>query len=238
MTRRIVTIPVEDVLPSVVAVLEGQGIPRWKEPNGRTLELALEAIDLYKEKARPVGLAGEIPMAEFRGVFEGEGRNAPDSPVGPIYRASSHLALFAVTIGQEVCSEIRELFRKNDFAPGAMLDSVASEGAELTAQVLEKSYRKDLHGAGNLRPGEGTLRFSPGYCGWHISSQKTLFGILRPDDIGITLNESCLMQPLKSISGVIISGRKDIFAFDDTFSFCRDCTDHACRDRLQSVMNQ
>ena len=81
----------------------------------------------------------------------------------------------------------------------------------------------------------GILRFSPGYCGWHVSAQKKLFEYLKPEEIGIGLNESCLMQPLKSISGVIFTGRMEIFEFDDNYPFCSDCTDHACRDRARTI---
>jgi hypothetical protein len=235
MNRKIFSIPIEEVLPPVAAVLEGQGIPRWKQANGITLQLARDAVELYREKARPVGAGVEIAKDAFKPVFEGEGRNEPDSPVGPIFQASENLALFAVTIGQEICSEIRRLFRTNDFALGSMLDSAASEGTELTARAVEKLYLRHLKDFGFQIKGTGVLRFSPGYCGWHISAQKKLFDALHPSEIGITLNESHLMQPLKSISGVIISGEKNIFYFDDTFSFCRDCAEHSCRERIHAV---
>ena len=171
-------------------------------------------------------------------MFEGEGWNEEDSPIGPIFETSANLALFAVTVGQEVSSEIQKLFAANDFALGSMLDAAASEATERTAAAVERHYHQHLKDTGQYRNGYGILRFSPGYCGWHISAQKKLFDALRPAEIGIGLNESYLMQPLKSISGVIMCGEKDIFRFDDTFSFCRDCADHACRARIQMVMNQ
>ena len=148
------------------------------------------------------------------------------------------LALFAVTIGEPVCGEISRLFRRNDFALGSMLDAAASEGTEMTAQALEHVYRQYLKERGRFDRRQGTLRFSPGYCGWHITAQKHLFPTLKPGEIGITLNESCLMQPIKSISSVIISGRKEIFEFEDVFSFCRDCATHTCRDRVRALFEE
>ena len=65
--------------------------------------------------------------------------------------------------------------------------------------------------------GIGVLRYSPGYCGWHISGQRRLFAHLRPERIGITLHDSYLMEPLKSVSGVLIAGAKEIHAFADTY---------------------
>ena len=238
MIREILPIPVAEVLPSREAVLRGQGIPRCTAPDGRIPRLADDALSVYAEKARPVGLLMEIPGDAFGTVFQGKGANEEDSPVGPIYRAADRLALFAVTVGEGVCAEISRLFQNSDFALGSMLDSAASEGTERAAAAVEDFYRGRLRDAGMLDSLSGTLRFSPGYCGWHISAQKALFDALRPGEIGIALNESFLMQPIKSISGVIVAGRKEIFDFEDVFSFCRDCTTHSCRDRISSLLQQ
>jgi hypothetical protein len=233
--RRVVPLPLEGTLPSAGAVLEGQGVPSGRSPDPRTARLAKEAIAVYAERARPVGLLLEIARDAFRIVYEGQGRNDPQSPVEPIYRASDSLALFAVTVGEEVCAEISRLFGNNDFALGSMLDAAASEATEMAARLLEDSYRRRLEAGRRLDGRHGLLRFSPGYCGWHVSAQRALFESLRPGEIGITLNDSFLMQPLKSISGVMISGEKEIFEFDDTFSFCAECATHECRDRIRGL---
>jgi hypothetical protein len=233
--RTVLPVPVGEALPSPAAVLEGQGIPRGRTPDDRTERLVREAISRYEETARPRGVLVEIGREEFRTVFEGEGRNAGESPVGPIAGSADSLALFAVTLGEEICGEIARLFGEQEFALGSMLDSAASEGTEMTARVLEGAYRRHLAGNGRLPAAHGTLRFSPGYCGWHVSAQGALFRALRPAEIGIALNASFLMRPLKSISGVIVAGRKEIFDFDDAFPFCNDCATHECRDRIRSL---
>ena len=49
-----------------------------------------------------------------------------------------------------------------------------------------------------------TNRFSPGYCGWHVREQPDLFSLFpTPHPCGIHLTDSCLMVPIKSVSGVI-----------------------------------
>lgn len=236
--RTITPISVEAALPTVRAVLEAQGIPHFQQNNDRTKSLAREAITLFQEKAKPIGILMEVPKDQFTHMFYGEGRNENESPVAPISQASTTLALFAVTIGEAICKEISNLFQTNDFALGSMLDAAASEGTEITAQVVETFYRKHLKETGKLSSRDGILRFSPGYCGWHISGQRKLFDALQPAEIGITINDSFLMQPLKSISGIIIAGEKETFYFDDTFSFCKDCADHSCRERIQTIMDQ
>jgi cobalamin-dependent methionine synthase I len=85
-----------------------------------------------------------------------------------------------------------------------MLDAVASTAAEMAADAVERNYLKRLRVENQEANSTAVLRYSPGYCGWHVSGQKKLFEFLQPAEIGITLLESFLMTPLKSISGVLL----------------------------------
>jgi hypothetical protein len=233
--RKIFEIPISDVIPSTTAVLGVQGIPRGKPPDERTIKLAEEAVALYSRKAIPRGILLEVSKEEFSFVLKRKEKNNADTPIELIYQSADYLVLYVVTIGKEISSEILSLFTSNDFALGLMLDSAASEGAEITAQALENIYRSHLNKEGKFKSDSAILRFSPGYCGWDISAQENLFQKLQPEEIGVTLNKSCLMDPLKSISGVIIVGKKKIFEFDDNFSFCEDCATHSCRERIKTI---
>jgi 5-methyltetrahydrofolate--homocysteine methyltransferase len=47
-------------------------------------------------------------------------------------------------------------------------------------------------------------RFSPGYGDWPLEEQKILFPVLDcAHTIGLTLTESCMMAPVKSVTAVI-----------------------------------
>jgi len=89
----------------------------------------------------------------------------------------------------------------------------------------------------DVRPGEGAavLGYSPGYCGWHISGQRRLFERLGPGEIGISLNDSCLMRPLKSVSGVLVAGAAPIHRFRPEFTCCAECATRLCVPRMRSV---
>jgi len=236
--RRTISIPPKDVVPSIDAVLKGQGIPEAVTPDETTTRLAQQSISIYRDHSDPTGIIMEISKPDFTEVYRGEGKNEEETPLDKIYKASDSLALFAVTIGENVGAKISGLFHGNEFALGSMLDSAASLGAEMAAQALERFYAGYLKESGRFDSTVGVMQFSPGYCGWHMSGQKKLFQHLRPDEVGITLRESFLMQPLKSISGVIVVGAKEIFEFDDDFPFCSDCDTHSCRDRIEAVLNQ
>jgi hypothetical protein len=236
--RQILPIEVEAVFPTVTSVLEAQGIPADVTPNWRTLEVAEKAAEVFQQVAKPIGIWASISLAAFERVFGGEGHNASATPIEDTARRADDLALFAVTVGNALPLAIADLFDQQEPALASMLDAHASEGAELAADYLERRYVDWLSGNGRMGMESGALRYSPGYCGWHVSGQRSLFEYLLPEEVGITLRESFLMQPLKSISGVIIAGRKEIFDFENTFDFCEECSTWTCRERISAVLRE
>jgi len=64
-----------------------------------------------------------------------------------------------------------------------------------------------------------TNRFSPGYCQWYVSEQSKLFSLMPEDRLTVKLSDSSLMNPVKSVSGIIGIGEKVIFRDHD----CLQC---------------
>ena len=227
--------PPDEMIPDREAVFALQGIPASKSAQDPADSLCTRALGLLAEVAAPAAILAEISASEFETVYRGEGRNQPHTPVGDICRRADSLALFAVTLGEQISRSITERFGANDFALGSMLDSAASAAADKLAELAEARFVMVLGEAGRLTPDAGVLSYSPGYCGWHVSGQKRLFEFLRPGQIGISLRESFLMQPLKSVSGVIIAGSKEIHRFEDTYDFCDRCAARGCRARIRGL---
>lgn len=234
--RDVVDIAVTEIIPDQNDSLKLQGISSGMTPSSRIIELYQAARELFIKSARPAGLVADITVRDFAGVYEGEGRNEPDTPAAKIQAQAGQLALFAATLGHGVHLRVNELFERGDFALASMLDSVASAGVERAADVVEKHYGRSLDERGAFGPEDALLRYSPGYCGWHVSGQRKLFDYLKPGEIGIALRESFLMEPLKSISGVFICGLRRIHIFDDNYGFCSSCEDRSCRRRIQELI--
>jgi hypothetical protein len=234
--KQTIQFELEEIRPTREAVLDHQGIPEDAEVPKRILALYEEAASMFAGLARPRGLIAEISDDEFREVFPGEGNNADDAVVANVFPKADHLALFAATMGEEVSQAIAELFDKNEFALGVMLDAVASMTADRTSEVIADNYHARLVAEERATPAHHVLGYSPGYCGWHITGQRKLFAYLTPADIGISLNDSCLMSPLKSVSGVLVSGSMDVHIFKAGYSYCPQCKNASCVGRMERLM--
>jgi hypothetical protein len=232
-----VEIEVDKIIPSIEDILRSQGIPRGSIIKDSIKNLIEESLSLFLSETYPSCLIKEISINNFDEIFAAEGTNEEEAPLKTIYPQADNLVLFALTMGSGVSERIMELFNCNDFALGSMLDTVASLAADKSVDFLETYVQKKLTKKKMTKNSGMVLSYSPGYCGWNISAQKKLFLYLHPEQIGITLNESCLMTPLKSISGVLINGNKNIHNFENSFGFCSSCKAQSCLERKERILN-
>ncbi len=233
--RQIIDIPVSRIRASQDDVLEAQGIARSVEPSEKIQTLFYDAITRFDLLAEPIGIIQRICREEFDSVYANSGRNDRDTPLEAIVPRASALAFCAATLGQPISQRISDLFGKNDFALATMLDAVASIGADNCGRYMEEILRRDLQ-KNPLEAGDITVMlYSPGYCGWHISGQEALFASLQPGNVGIQLNGSFLMDPLKSISGLLVAGTPEIHRFKNDYPFCDGCRNRSCVRRMQQL---
>ncbi|MGA2507637.1 MAG: vitamin B12 dependent-methionine synthase activation domain-containing protein [Chitinispirillaceae bacterium] len=112
-------------------------------------------------------------------------------------------ACFVCTIGPDMEAWARQMVREGDTVMGHLVDTVATVAVENVADTLHEHLGRKMREQG-LRV---TNRYSPGYCGWSVSEQHALFSFFPVDFCGVTLTESALMKPMKSVSGMIGIGR-------------------------------
>jgi len=233
--RSIVNFTPEDIVLNRLDILRSQGIPEEAELTENFERIYGEAIELFQELAEPAGIIAGISIVDFKEVFAGEGLNEIENPVEDIYRKSGYLALFAVTLGSVLSSKVTELFVNGDYAFGYMLDSVSSYAADKLTDLAAANLQLELNMKEPAASSWRVLSYSPGYCGWNISGQKKLFEALRPEEVGITLNDSYLMSPVKSVSGVLIAGPGEIHEFTDSYPFCDTCRTKSCIGRMRNL---
>lgn len=114
-------------------------------------------------------------------------------------RKSESAAVFLCTSGKEPGLRSRSSMKGGDLLRGYVYDTVGSEIVEAAADLMQEALENEM-----IREGKKiTNRFSPGYCGWDVTEQKKLFQLMPDNYCGISLNASSLMDPEKSVSGII-----------------------------------
>ncbi|NSW95256.1 MAG: hypothetical protein HPY62_11170, partial [Bacteroidales bacterium] len=117
-------------------------------------------------------------------------------------KLSTSIALFLCTAGPGTGSRSRALMNEGDLLAGYIWDVTGSEIVEAAADLMQEDLERRLAAEGlNI-----TNRFSPGYCGWDVAEQHKLFSLLPGNLCKIRLTESALMDPIKSVSGIIGAG--------------------------------
>jgi len=233
MNREQIVYNNDNIYPSKVDVLKTMGISKGVEIPEEVEDLYARSLELYKGLISPKGIFSIITKTDFEQIYIGENQNEPLTPLPKIYSKAKLLALYAFTLGKEISDSINQLMKEKDYPLGFMLDRIASESVDKASAVAEKQFTQNVLIEYQGSPDQTTLLYSPGYCGWHISAQKKIFEYLKPEKIGVVLNESFLMTPIKSVSGVLVSGERDIHVFKSNFSFCKECTTFTCRERMQ-----
>lgn len=117
---------------------------------------------------------------------------------------SQGCALFICTAGPEISRKSKALMAEGNLMEGYILDVIGSVMVETAMDLMQNSLERDMANRGL----KITNRFSPGYCGWALFEQKQFFSLFPDGQCGIHLSDSCLMDPVKSVSGVIGFGEK------------------------------
>jgi len=209
------------------------GVSGNKKLSARTSHRFDLAAESFLKSWKPSGIFSDLTIREFEPIYRGAGKNEKPAPLDAIFREADNLALYIVTLGGDLTRAIHELNRTNAITEAYMLDIIASEATEIVADGIQNHFRDHLVEKRQICGRSKILRYSPGYCGWHISAQTKIFDYLKPGEIGIELTDGFLMDPLKSNSGVIVSGPGEIHQFKNTFSFCKSCETHNCRERIK-----
>ena len=132
---------------------------------------------------------------------------------------------FVATIGSKIDKEIQRLMKERRYSDAYVLDAVGSISAE---NVVEQYYQYVAKKA-KTKGRAVTLRFSPGYCDWALEQQRFLFATFRDKSpAGVTLSQSCLMSPRKSVSGLFGILPPGTSGADPAYNPCVMCRKNDC----------
>ena len=142
--------------------------------------------------------AAAVDLAERRLVVDGVTLDIGRTVAGQLAR-SEGVFVFLCTAGPGIEERSRRLMAEGDPFTGFIADAIGSLVVERAMDRVQGCL-EELVGGRGLRI---TNRYSPGYCGWQVQEQQKLFRLLPAGFCGVSLTDSSLMRPMKSVSGVI-----------------------------------
>ena len=143
---------------------------------------------------------------------------------------SERIAVFICTVGEGISHWSKQMLHVNEPLKGFIADILGSVVVETAIDAIQKTLGNEMQQAGF----KITNRYSPGYCGWQTMEQHKLFGLLPEGFCGVSLTKSALMQPIKSVSGMIGIGKNVRF---DPYT-CRICDATSCVYRNRKLKNE
>jgi 5-methyltetrahydrofolate--homocysteine methyltransferase len=147
--------------------------------------------------------------------FPRQGRE-PHRALSDFFAHDRHdvIALSCVSVGAKFSAYEKELYDAGEYLEYNLVHGLSVELAEALAEIAHKQVRMDL---GILREDEGATlrdvrmnryqgaRYSFGYPACpDLEQSRQLFGLLRPEEYGILLSETCQIIPEQSTSALIV----------------------------------
>jgi len=123
----------------------------------------------------------------------------PGTSIQKHLETSDEVWLVAITVGQETDKLIRTALSEMP-EEGIILDSCAAAAVEAAADKVQEMLRETVEREGKFI----TSRFSPGYGDLPLTVQRNFLTVLDTSrKIGLSVTESFLMVPSKSVTAII-----------------------------------
>lgn len=151
------------------------------------------------EKCTPRGIYRIFPMTFFEGGILVGSMRIVSAGLAKHLHGCEKAALFAATLGVQA-DLLLEQTAKTDMSRAAVLQATAAAMTESFCNEKQKEVAAEAAAQGYwLRP-----RFSPGYGDFSIGHQREILKILDcPKRIGLSVTESLMLVPTKSVTAVI-----------------------------------
>lgn len=119
-------------------------------------------------------------------------------------KKSTSAALYICTAGEGISNHSNKISNEGDPLLGYVFDVIGSVTVEKAMDKIQKILDTEMQKTGLTI----SDRYSPGYCDWSVGEQQLLFALMPPGFCGVSLSESSLMNPIKSVSGIIGIGKE------------------------------
>lgn len=202
----------KDIPVKRTEILRYSGI---KQPSDRDIRIMEECID------------EALPVMDYKVCYKYSdpslflkdsvtaGRFLKGAETAVVFAATAGFGIDRLILKYGVSSPVKALF----------FQAVGAERVESLCDIFQRDICKD--NSESLYPGH---RFSPGYGDFRLNMQTEITDILDTSrQIGVTLNDSLLMSPSKSVTGVF--GLFNTPLNTQNAVRCDDCTNKECSFR-------
>lgn len=176
------------------------------EPDDRTKELTKSCIEELKQVSRPRCFTRCFPLTFPEGdLVDASCFQVRSRDLSRNLKYCDKILLFAATLGTGADLLLRR-YNLLEISRAVVLQAAGAAMIEAYCDEENERLREEFQKEGYiLRP-----RFSPGYGDFPLSTQKQLLQALEAEKrVGITLTDSYLMVPSKSVTAVIGAGRTE-----------------------------
>ncbi len=166
---------------------------RQKKVSNILLEQIRETTIESLEIIQPMGIYDVFESASLKPAF--------------LFKKSEKTVLAVCTIGKALEIRGSQFISRGELSKGVIIDAIASHAAEKTAECVNRIILENLKD--EIAEKLVTSRFSPGYCQWELDKgQEMIFNLVSTEKIGVSLSDSKMMHPIKSVSFAINIGEE------------------------------
>ena len=157
-----------------------------------------------RELIAPAAVWDAFPIQEFRHerLVLTDGIKIGGGPVATVVAGATELVVGVCTIGGAISQRISEQMRGDERLHAMFLDDLGSWAVDQVRQQLCRRIEDDAAG----REWHASASLSPGESEWSVAEQSVIFSLVDAREIGVTLNESMVMSPVKSLSLIVGTG--------------------------------
>jgi hypothetical protein len=133
-------------------------------------------------------------------TFLSSGQVIRSSQIAAMLARSGEILLIGATAGPKIMEAIRQDSAHNNLTRAIVLDAVGSEMADAAFDWIIGYFN---HEFSRERRQLTKKRFSAGYGDFSLDNQRWIHQALMLDCIGVSITESCMLTPEKSVTAVL-----------------------------------
>ena len=148
----------------------------------------------------------KIEAARFDGLallYGPDGALAAELRIGPrvcLLSNASECFVGATTVGKELCQLVKDIEDTGDALSAYIMDIISV----MALHAVHAEFRREVENyAGGVGVKTGPVMQPGSLHGWPIEGQRELFRMFPAEEIGIELNEQCMIIPSKSNTSLI-----------------------------------